>query len=207
MSLTITYPSLSAVATKAEIDTNFADVTNKFGSIDNSDIAAAAGIDITKLGAYNYETILNFEIHTVAAAQPPELVLAGSANPVQFCAIPGTSADGTYTVVSGSWVCTDVGAQTNDFRLEWGYFSTPGAVWTVATTIGTVNNMTSNSGANNAAGQGAITISSATLTLDAAVQRFVAIVFPNAIEATFMSGVNSYFAATLKLRRTAGLRP
>jgi hypothetical protein len=213
MAVSITNPTLSTTIVASEIEANFTDLVNKFGSIDDSDIASNAAITITKLAAYNFEFLMNLTLRgpNVAGAAGDDPIVWSTTEPSLVMGLPGTSADGTYTVISGNWFCTDVGDQTNDFTLTAGYYDTANPpVWTVDTTIATVTNMPANDAAgpnNDNGGMGNITISSGTITLDASDPRFIGINFPNAEGGTFLDDKRDFLSVTLKLRRTDGLRP
>jgi hypothetical protein len=130
MAVTIRNPTLgTGVADSTKIDENFADIVNKFGYIDNSDIKSGAGISIDKLSAsYEYLPI------TVRLAD-------GTASNDQLVPVYNDGKT-DWSVVGTQWATADTGtpAGTCTFKIEWGLYNgaaTPGA-FTVVSTIDTV---------------------------------------------------------------------
>lgn len=209
MTLTITNPTLSNPANKSQIEANFADVTAKFNAgITTSDISSTAGITNAQLANSIYEVVVNLQCDDVVWQSAN-----GAGDILAFASIPGTSgSDGTYTGIAYNWVCTDCGAQTGLFRVEWGYYSAAGA-WTVVSTP--INDITlvANSAANDTAGAGGATFTTAfTLATDftAANQgpRMFALVMDtdDATALTTTAGAPAFLSVTMKLKRTSGLR-
>lgn len=211
MALTITNPTLSNPANKSQIEANFTDVTAKFNAgITTADISSTAGITNAQLANSIYEVVVNL---TCGAEGWQAGTAAGDL--LALAAIPGTSgSDGTYTGIAYSWACTDCGAQTGQFRVEWGYFDATG-VWTVVSTPIAATTLTALSATNETPGAGGATFTTAfTLATDftAANQgpRFFALVMATD-DATAMSTAGgaihpSILTVTLKLKRTSGLR-
>lgn len=93
MSLTLTYPTLGpGVVDPDQINSNFSTISSKFGNIDNADVKASAGIDVTKLSASNYEFVLSRSISDGSGlnAATTAFFLVGG--------IPYDSANTTYTI-------------------------------------------------------------------------------------------------------------
>ena len=197
-----TNPTLATTFTSTQVDANFANVrTVVNGGIDTTNVSTTAGITNGQLANDDYEFVVAMRV--VAG----DIVAAGSATPVAMIALPGTSTDGDFTVRSGTWLCMDVGDQTTDFRLEWGEFTAAGA-WSVIATLATVNNLAANTGVNEGIGEGAITFAATALVMSATEPRYLALVFPAATGAGFLTGgANNllHFTVALKIRRTNGL--
>jgi len=199
--LTYTNPTLTNPADKSEIEANFADVASTVnGALDTGNMSGTAGFTNSQLANSDYEFLVHFSFNNADIA-----AVDGTTTPAFLVAIPGTSTDGTYTVLSGAWTCRDVGGQTQDFTVTWGNFNADGSTWDVTTTIATVTNLAGLGGANTV-GHGSITISGATLTLEASDPMFIGVNFPNAIDGTVLSAATDRLDITLKLRRTDGLR-
>ena len=211
MALTIRNPTLSNPADKTELEENFADVVGKFSNgITTADLSSAAGITNAQLANSLYEVVVNL---TCNAEEWQAADAAGDL--LALAAVPGTSsADGTYTGIAYSWACTDCGAQTGQFRVEWGYFST-GGTWTVVSTPVSATTLTASSAANNTAGAGGATFTTVfTLATDFTAAnlgpRFLALVMATddatAMTTTGSATHPSILAVTMKLKRTSGLR-
>ena len=130
MAVTLTYPTLTtSPASKAELESNFTTLAQKFGNITNADVASGAGLDIDKLSA-QYEYL------------PISVRLTdGTAANDQFVPVYN-DGKGNWTVVATQWATADTGTPTGTciLKIEWGVYdeaATPGA-FTVAATIDTV---------------------------------------------------------------------
>lgn len=171
--------------------------------ITTADLSASAGIINAQLANSIYE----FEVCLKAHAG--QWAAASAGNLLDAAAIPGTTGDGTYTLQAYSWLCTDCGAQTGLFRVEWGYYDASGT-WTVVSTP--INNvtLTANSAVNDTAGAGGSTLSTA-LTLGTSFAaagtgpRFLALVM-DTDDATAFDAEPDFLAVTIRLKRTNGLR-
>ena len=209
MSLTLTNSTLSNPADKTEIEENFDDVVDKFSAgITTSDLSASAGITNAQLANSIYEVVLNLQCTDVVWQSAD-----AAGDRLAYVSIPGTSSgDGTYTGMSYNWVCTDCGAQTGIFRVEWGYFSSAGA-WTVVSTPIDDITLVANSAVNDTAGAGGAAFTTVfTLASDytAANQgpRMFALVM-DTDDTTALSttaGTPNFLSVTMKLKRTNGLR-
>jgi len=118
--------SLSSTITKSELETNFTDIENKFGAIDNSDIKAGAGIAISKLEAAKEYVVIVLETRGDATG------LSVADQYRDYVSLPGiTSNQSAWTLKAASWVCTDVGdgSTVPSFTVEWQH-------WTQATGAG-----------------------------------------------------------------------
>ncbi len=131
MSVTLPYPTLAAgaVISADELNQNFSALANKFGTIDNSDIKAAAGISIDKHSA-SYEYL------------PISVKLTDGTAANDYFVPVYNDGKGDWTVVASQWATADTGtpAGTCIYKIEWGVYNgaaTPGA-FTVASTIDTV---------------------------------------------------------------------
>ena len=91
MALTLPYTDLSGVVDDTKLEADLTAIANKFGSIDNSDIAAGASIATSKLAASNYELVLS------AVVQGTDL---NSATTAYFLVggIPYDTQADTYTI-------------------------------------------------------------------------------------------------------------
>jgi len=199
--LTVTYPTLSNPADKAEIEANFNATEAVVNNLDNSNIAATAGIANSKLDANDYEFVMNLEVKPTTAVAPG----VSATIPIAVCGLPGTTTDGAaYTVLSGTWYITDDGtlAGTTTFNVELGYGGA-GPNWTqVGADIVSATSITG-SGENQQSG--ALAINTSAITLHASTQYFLAL-FLTVIDATALNTAYSHLDITLKLRRTDGLR-
>lgn len=120
MSLVITYPTLSNPADKSEVETNFDDVANKFGTIGDEDLRAAAGIQLSKLAA-SYQEVwfdLNFYFDSYGAWP-----VAVATTPLDAFPLPGSDADTAWVCTDVSWICSDTGTTAGSFDVRYGYFN------------------------------------------------------------------------------------
>jgi hypothetical protein len=180
--------------TAAKVDENFDDVESLVnGNLTTTNLSSGAAIANTQLANSYYEFLVNLQCTGVEWA-------AAAANGIlALCALPTVSAgEGTYTIAKGAWVCTDCGAQTGKFRIEYGYFNAAGA-WTVVTTPVAAKTLVANSAVNDTAGQGELTIANSSLAADASVMRFLALVM-DTDEATTLTATPSFLTATLKIK-------
>ena len=125
MTLTLN-KSLSSTITKSELETNFTDIENKFGAIDNSDIKAGAGIAISKLEASKEYVVVVLETRGDGTGWTVDDQYR------DYVSLPGiTSTQSVWTLKAASWVCTDVGdgSPETTFDVEWQH-------WTTATGAG-----------------------------------------------------------------------
>lgn len=182
MALTITTPTLSTSFTSTEQDTNNADIVNKFGSIDNSDIAASAGIAITKLANQYQEVWVTLTWRAAGAgagpgtaawtavADPANITIAEMRAQCITAALPGTDADTAWSATDVSWVCTDCGSSAGAFQVSYGALNAAGTVWVRSGTIVTPGTMTVSSDNNGNKGRalegGAVTITQSTTVRD-----------------------------------------
>jgi hypothetical protein len=199
--LTLTNATLTDPADKTEVEDNFTDVqTILNGGIDNDNIAASAGIDITKLAAYNYEFLVAMHVWSASVLRPA----VSATIPICTVALPGTTSDGVaYTILSGAWYISDDGdaAAQTIFDVRVGH-AEAGAVWTTITTPVAAKTIT---GVGNTQQSGALTIAVPAITLDAAIQYHFGL-FLTTLDATPLTAEFSHLDVTLKLRRTDGLR-
>lgn len=132
MSLTLRhYPLASGTANLTHVNEDLADIQNKFGSIDDSDIAAGANIAVTKLAAYYQEWVVQL-LWTVHCTAGPALVVwpaASATTPLVAVPMPGQSGDGSWVATDVSFVCNDVGTADASFDVRYGHYDGTG-VWT-----------------------------------------------------------------------------
>ncbi len=120
MALTLT-TSLSSTISKSELETNFTNIENKFGAIDNSDIKNGAGIAIDKLEASKEYVIVVLETKGDATGWNTDDQYR------DYVSLPGiTSTQSAWTLKAASWVCTDVGdgSTVPTFDVEWQHWTT-----------------------------------------------------------------------------------
>jgi hypothetical protein len=199
--LTLTYPTLSATANKAEVETDLAEITTVInGGLDNSNLAASAGIETSKLAARDYEFLSSLNVQPTTAVQPP----SSSTVPIAICGLPGTSSDGAaYTVISGTYLCTDPGTAGNTaVNIQLGYLDATTGTWTTVSTIVASFNIAG--AATNRSG--AVTIGTSAITLHASIQYFLGLFITAYGDASTLDSAHSILNVTLKLRRTSGLR-
>jgi hypothetical protein len=198
MSVVVTYPTLSNPANKVEVETNFADLVDKFdGNILNADIGASAAIQTSKLEVRNYEFLMPFSIRPTTAVAPP----TSATVPIATHGLPGTSTDGTYTIKSGNWIIEDAGtAASTTFNMQLGYYSA--GVWTaVGADLVSATTITGGTKAQS----GSLTINTALITLHASTPYFIAL-FLTAVGTGALNEAHLGLTVTLKLIRTDGLR-
>ena len=192
-----------SVIEAADINTNFDDVVSKInGGLTTDNLSASAGVTNAQLANKHYE--IGLTLHATAGAWAAATV----DTPIAFASIPGASGtDGTYTGMAYNWACTDCGAQTGRFRVEWGYFDSAGAWTAVSTPINNVT-LTANSAANDTAGAGGAAFGT-TFTLDSSASadsvRMFALVM-DTDDATAFDAEPNLLSVSLRLKRTDGLR-
>lgn len=206
MALSVPNPVLgTGTSDSTKIDANFNAVVSKFGNIDNADIKAAAGIDISKLSASHFEVVFNLCL-TANNAIP-----AANANrPLVLCAVPQDDTTSSYLTTSYAWACTDSGTAgtTTTFKVEYGSFTGAGNIWVnhqtilAATSIPTVVGTRPESAGNTVA----VTLSQA-VGGSIVAPRFIGLFF-TAVGAGFLdpAATGESFTFTLKAKRTLGLR-
>jgi len=205
--LTYTNPTLTNPADRTEVQNNFADVSTLVnGGLDSSNFAAAAAITNAQLTNSHYEFLATFMFQAIDDGGAADIATMrhSTTAPSMVIPLPTTAAgDGAYTVLSGSWFCSDVGDETEDFTLTWGAYAA--GAWSITQTLVAVANITGSGGANTP-GQGTITFAQTALAASDATQRGLAINFPNAAAAGLMSTAGDFLSVSLKLRRDGGLR-
>ena len=130
---------------------------------------------------------------------------AAVTTPCALAALPGTSADGTYTVISAALGCNDVGAQDAQYKIQWGSYDGAGNAWTSVQDIVSTFTMTSTAG-NDTPSWLTLTVANPTLTLHATTQRFIGLVLATAGTNDMDAAVQNNLCVSLKIRRTSGLR-
>jgi hypothetical protein len=99
MALTLPYPTLGpGFVNASEINANFTAVSQKFSNIDNADIKASAGVEVSKLSASNYEIVLTRTIDGSATAAEGLDAAAGTRFIVG--SVPYDTANTTYTITA-----------------------------------------------------------------------------------------------------------
>src|SRR3990167_5399035 len=141
--LTLTNPTLANPATSTDVDANFSDIVDFINgaSLDTGNLSPTAAMVNSQFAASDYEFLVNFHLRSTD--------LTHSTTTTSFViGLPTLTGDaGNYTIENGSWFCSDVGDQTEDFTLTWGYFVT--GTWTlVGSAIATVQNLLGTDGAN-----------------------------------------------------------
>lgn len=208
MAVTLTYPTLTSTITKAEIETNFTDLANKFGSITNADISSSAAIDIDKLSAQYERMLVNFQvvndlathINGIAAIS---LSAVTTATRLQVIPIPGDSSDTNWAIYDVSWACSDTGNGATTVSVQWGYFDTVGA-WTSSGTVVAAITLANANAAQDA--NDALPVNSSATTLDfnhatgGNTPRSLALVL-GTVGAGTMSNAGDYLTVSLSLRR------
>ena len=136
MALAITYPTLSNPANKVEVETNFDDVVNKFGTIGNEDIRASAGIELSKLAASYQEVWLDLQFFYDSYGAWPGVA---ATTPLDAFPLPGSDADTAWVCTDVSWVCSDTGTTAGSFDVRYGAYVA--GTWTNAGSIITAVSM------------------------------------------------------------------
>jgi hypothetical protein len=191
MAVNLPYSTLTtSPATKAQVESNFTALANKFGSIVNADIDSSAAIDLSKLAAsYEYITVpLVHETVGTGGLITANRVLAGT--PLY------NDGKGAWTAVAYSWYCKDVGAQTGSINLLWGYYETTGSLNASPTTI--VSNELLNGGTANTPFNDGAAIS---ISLPWTVNRMLLYMTVNTADATAINTDGDQLTATVTLKR------
>ena len=185
MSLTHTNATLSDPIDKSEIETNFSETRAKFGSINNTDISADAGIAVTKLAANNQETLITLALDSsVFSAGWP----AATTTPLVWVPFPGDDTDDSLTVVDAVYWCSDPGTSAT-FAVEWGNYT--GGTWTADNTV--ISTTTILSVGNPA-------LSTTTVAFSATDLRGFGLQ-SGAADATTLSAANTTFSVSLLCKR------
>ena len=126
MALTLT-TSLSDTITKSELEGNFTSIANKFGAIDNK---ASAGIAISKLAATKEYVVITLESRGDGTGLDTDDQYR------DMVTLPGLSGnENNWTLAQAAWVCTDVGAGSATFDVEWANYDANGNYAVVSTPI------------------------------------------------------------------------
>ena len=197
--ITNTFTS-GATITHSGLNTNFSDISTILnGGLTTSNLSASAGITNAQLANDDYEFVVNLPLVEASAGE------AAVATPAALVAIPGTSADGTYTVVSAALACSDVGSQDAQYKLQWGSFDGASNAWSSVQDVVSTFTLTSTAG-NDTPTWLTLTVASATLTLHATTQRFLGLVLVTAGTNDMDAAMQNSLCVSLKIRRTNGLR-
>lgn len=114
--LTVTNPTFSNPANKAEVEQNFSDIESwAAGGIGNDNIAANAAISLTKLEASKEHLHIQFSTDLTSAP----------GYPIELNPLAGLSTDASWTVDRVEWAVDDFGAGTAAFIVRYGFFSAP----------------------------------------------------------------------------------
>ena len=197
MALTLT-TSLSSTITKSELEGNFTSIANKFGAIDNSDIKASAGIAISKLAASKEYVVITLESRGDAGTG-----LDTDDQYRDMVPLPGLSGnESNWTLVQAAWVCTDVGAGSATFDVEWSNYDANGNYALVATPIAAEVLTKGSSTVTNAK---QCTIDAAAIVMDSALTGVFALKVTNpnaaAMDDTDTPASPSYLKVSLLLER------
>lgn len=151
MALTLRhYPLASGVFNLTHLNENLSDIQDKFGSIDNSDIASDAAIAATKLAASNQEWVVQLIYHFGDAGQWP--ADSSGATPLVAVPMPGQNGDTSWVATDVTWVTNDVGSGDALFDVRYGSYNGSG-VWANAGSIVT-DVAIDDAGANDTGNQG-----------------------------------------------------
>lgn len=196
MALTLTqdFSTKTGTIVASDFDDNFTDIQNKFnGNIVNADISTSAAIAVSKLAASKQHMFVTLSVKALASGWP------GSTTLVDHAPIPGSVAQGNWTVEGVDWVCSDTGDGAGVFSVRWGDYDSSGA-WVNTSTIVTTQTM-SNAAAANDANHGECTVSGSTLTVSDSTPRMLALMGTTASAST-LSAETSNLAVTVHLSRT-----
>lgn len=205
MALTITTPTLATSFTSTQVDTNFADVVNKFGSIDDSDVAANAGIAIGKMANQFQEVWVNLifyatTVHTwTAAADPANLTIAEVRENAVLVPLPGSNDDPAWTAIDVSWACTDCGSAAGAFDVRFGALNAAGTTWVSAGIVVGAASMTITTDGNGNQGR-ALEGGSVSITQSATI-RELALIVRTAGTGVMTTAGGDYLSVTVALRR------
>lgn len=137
MAVTLPYPSLAsgAVISHTELNENFSTLANKFGSITNSDVAAAAALSIDKLSASYEYMVVKLSGATTAAAI------------VDYVPI-FNDGKGSWTVSGVQYVLIDAGSANCAIRIQAGYYTDASTTWNVTDNITAATTLTGTDATN-----------------------------------------------------------
>ena len=125
------------------------------GNIDNSNVAAAAGIALSKLAASYQEVWLQLRYSAVLfgvwPAAPVDPAAPTFAELIDYVPLPGSDADTAWVVTDISWCSNDTGGTSGTFDIRYGAYGAGGVMagaGTVATgmTITQIGNDLGNEG-------------------------------------------------------------
>lgn len=212
MGLTLTNVTLSNPADKGEVEQNFEDIQSKFdGNIVNSDISTNASITIGKIETLYERMTVQLKFVTNDDGTGTNLRtwsdLSGG-DIVDAVCLPGDGSDNDWDVVDASWVCNAVGAGSDAFRVEWGYYdntaTTGDGTWnTTSTPISATTIAQADSGGANTGNQGhPVDGGSTTLTFDNSPNfRSLALIANTAADTTCMDAMGDFLVVSITLRK------
>lgn len=195
MALTLRhYPLASGVFNLTHLNENLADIQNKFGSIDNSDVASDAAIAVTKLAAANAEWTAQLIVNgaMLAAGWPA----VSATTPLIAVPMPGQSGDTSWIATDVTWVCNDVGAGTGLFDVRYGSFDGAGA-WVDAGTLVTavtIDDVAANTGNEGRSSRLAVSIPNGADVTSIALMS-------GGVDATALSTAQGFLSVSVRLRR------
>ena len=162
MTLSLT-TSLSSTITKSELEGNFTSIQNKFNAgIDNTDIKAGAGIDISKLSASKEYTaiVLSNPAYTWGL---PGAVIA-------IAPLPGLSGtQSSWTLKAANWIVSDGGSSAGTLDVALVYFNS-GTLTDVSVLINEESMTVSSDGNGNS---GTCTIDASSVPYDSSDARLL----------------------------------
>lgn len=205
----ITYPHTFATKTiisGAELDQQFAVISNKLNAnIVAGDINASAGIPLAALAASYERMYINFNMNSAnfMSTVPAFVGWPAVGGILAISPMVGGAGTGSWTIKAGSWACTDVGAGTETFAIDYGYYDNAGAFVTAAPgAAGIVTGAINNAGGADRGGQGALVIVAGTLAFDAQPRLLrIRTTAPAGADNTFLSVTGSTLTITLELSR------
>ena len=161
MGLTLTHTDLDGTIKKSELNTNFSDISTKFGNIDNSDIKASAEIAASKLAA-------NKEYVTIVLGHSDYTWADTDGTVIDVQPLPGlSSTQNDWTLKAAAWACTDVGTTAGTFDVVLGYYNS--GTFTDETVL--INNEEMTIATNNLGNAGQCTLAATSVAYHASRNR------------------------------------
>ena len=151
--------SLATTITKAELESNFTTIQNKFNAgIDNTDIKSSAAIDVSKLSASKEYVSINLYNSGYTWGS------AGAT--IAITPLPGLSgSQANWTLVDAGWFVSDQGSAAGTIDVALAYYNSSGVLTDVSVLIDE-ESMTVNSGGDGAGSAGDATLDATSVAYD-----------------------------------------
>lgn len=195
LQLTHDFSTKTGTIVASDFSDNFSDVQAKFnGNITNEDVSANAAIAVSKLAASKQHLMVTLSAKTMASGWP------GSDTIVAHAPIPGTVAQGNWTVENVYWACNDTGAGAGVLSVRWGFYDASGS-WSNVSTIVTSETINNSAAGNDAEGPDGCTLATTSLGISNSVPRMLALMGTTA-DGTTLTTEYADLTVTVHLSRT-----